>query len=108
MEEKPEKLHNRILQIKRNFDLSLSVIFPETVNRSIKLYKNKRKNKRSLSFTSKQVSESVRTSFFIIKDKNILLLFLLLIFKLKIFNINTIYSCLYNTPTSLIYFRFFS
>ena len=49
MEEKPEKLHKRIFPIKRNFDLSLSVISPEPVNRSIKLYKNKRKNQSSLS-----------------------------------------------------------
>ena len=44
MEEKPEKIHKRIIPIKGNFDLNLSVISNEPINRSVKLYKNKRKN----------------------------------------------------------------
>ena len=49
MEEKPEKIHKRIIPIKRNFDLNLSVISSEPMNRSVRLYKNKRKNQTSLS-----------------------------------------------------------
>ena len=49
MEEKPQKMHKRIIPIKRNFDLSLSVISAEPVNRSVRLYKNKRKNQSSFS-----------------------------------------------------------
>ena len=49
MEEKPEKIHKRIIPIKGNFDLNLSVISNEPINRSVKLYKNKRKNQCSFS-----------------------------------------------------------
>jgi hypothetical protein len=49
MEEKPQKMHKRFVPIKRNIDLSLSVISPEPINRSVRLYKNKRKNQSSFS-----------------------------------------------------------
>ena len=49
MEEKPEKIHKRIIPIKGNFDLNLSVISNEPINRSVKLFKNKRKNQCSFS-----------------------------------------------------------
>ena len=49
MEEKPQKMPKRFVPIKRNIDLNLSVISPEPINRSVRLYKNKRKNQSSFS-----------------------------------------------------------
>lgn len=49
MEEKPEKLHKRRIPEKNHFDVNLTVLSPEPINRSIKLYKNKRKNQSSMS-----------------------------------------------------------
>jgi len=49
MEEKPQKMPKRFVPIKRNIDLNLSVISPEPVNRTVRLYKNKRKNQSSFS-----------------------------------------------------------
>ena len=49
MEEKPEKLHKRRIPEKKHFDINLTVLSPEPINKSIKLYKNKRKNQSSMS-----------------------------------------------------------
>jgi hypothetical protein len=49
MEEKPEKLHKRRIPVKKNFDINLTVLSEEPINRSIKFYKNKRKNQCSMS-----------------------------------------------------------
>ena len=49
MEEKPEKIHKRIFKVKNNFDKNLSVISNEPCNRSIKIFRNVRKNQASMS-----------------------------------------------------------
>ena len=49
MEEKPEKIHKKIFNVKNNFDKNLSVISNEPCKRSIKIFKNIRKNHASMS-----------------------------------------------------------
>ena len=49
MEEKPEKIHKRRISIKKNIDVNLSVISNEPCNRSVKMFKNVRKNQSSMS-----------------------------------------------------------
>jgi len=49
MEEKPEKIHKKIFNVKNNFDKNLSVISNEPCNRSIKIFRNVRKNQASMS-----------------------------------------------------------
>jgi hypothetical protein len=49
MEEKPEKMHKKIFNVKNNFDKNLSVISNEPCNRSIKIFRNVRKNQASMS-----------------------------------------------------------
>ena len=47
MVEKPEKNHKRTFPIKKHFDMNLSVLTSEPINRTVKMYKNKRKNQTS-------------------------------------------------------------
>ena len=49
MEEKPEKIHKRRIPVKKNIEIDLSVIADEPRNRSVKMFRNVRKNQSSMS-----------------------------------------------------------
>ena len=49
MEEKPEKIHKRRIPVKKNIEINLTVIADEPRNRSVKMFRNVRKNQSSMS-----------------------------------------------------------